>query len=214
MAIAAEGPVRSSDGGEAALARSHARAILAEARFHSPSVPRPLHGLLQTLGSALESPLNAVAKLVSSLGTVTPGGEGAVWGVLAAAVLALSGVLALRGARRALGGPGTPYAAGDGAPSARELELRAQAAETQGQLAEAVRLRFRAGLLRLQERELLDAAPSTLNAEVSRVLRSERFDALARRFEEIAYGGRAASEEDVRLAREEWSHLLERRSDE
>jgi Domain of unknown function (DUF4129) len=43
-------------------------------------------------------------------------------------------------------------------------------------------------------------------------LRSERFDALARRFDEIVYGGRPAGEEDVKVARQEWVALLSPRA--
>ncbi len=65
--------------------------------------------------------------------------------------------------------------------------------------------------MRLAEHELIEAAPSTLNAEVSRTLRSEHFDRLARNFEEIAYGGREADAEDVVASRREWSRLLRSR---
>ncbi len=194
----------------AALARGQARAILAEARFHSGPIPRPLHGLLHAVGSALESPLHALEELVSSLGALAPGGTITVWALLAAVVLALSAVLATRGARRALresyGGVG---AAGAGAPvRASELERDAAAAEAQGRNAEAVRLRFRAGLMRLAESEVIEAAPTMLNGEVSRALRSEHFDRLARSFEEIAYGGREADAEDLIASRQDWSRLL------
>ncbi len=195
--------------GAAATAREQARAILAEGRFHVSSVPRPLHGVLHAVGRALESPLHAVDELVSKLGVITPGGPTVVWAALAALVLALSGVLAVRGSRRALRDPGAGTSAGAGPPvRAADLERAAAAAEVQGRHADAVRLRFRAGLLALAESERLRAAPSMLNAEVSRALRSERFDALARRFDEIAYGGRAAIAEDVRTSRREWSRLL------
>jgi len=194
----------------AALARGQARAILEQTRFHSGPIPRPLHGLLHAVGSALESPLHALEELVSSLGALAPGGTTTVWAVLAAVVLALSTLLATRGARRALREPhGSGAAAGAGAPlRASDLEREAAAAEAQGRNAEAVRLRFRAGLMRLAEHELIETAPSTLNAEVSRALRSERFDRLARSFEEIAYGGREADTEDVVASRREWSRLL------
>ena len=139
-----------------------------------------------------------------------PGGSATVWAALAAALLALSAVLATRGARRSLRDPaGAGTGAGAArAPRASDLERDAAAAEAQGRHADAVRLRFRAGLMRLSERELLDGAPAMLNAEVSRALRSEHFDRLASRFEEIAYGGRQAVEEDVRCARHEWSSVL------
>jgi hypothetical protein len=194
----------------AAPARGQARAILDEARFHSGPIPRPLHGLLHAVGSALESPLQALEELVSSLGAGVPGGTATVWAILAAVVLALSAMLATRGARRALREPhGGGAGAGTGAPlRASDLERDATAAEAQGHNAEAVRLRFRAGLMRLAERELIEASPSTLNAEVSRALSSERFDRLARSFEEIAYGGRKADPEDVVASRRDWSRLL------
>jgi hypothetical protein len=91
---------------------------------------------------------------------------------------------------------------------ARDLERNADAAERDGRHADAVRLRFRAGLMRLAESERVQGAPSMLNAEISRALRSQRFDGLARRFEEIAYGGRAAMEQDAEASRHEWSRLL------
>lgn len=194
----------------AALARSQARAILAERRFRSGPVPRPLHGLLHTVGRALESPLQLLDELVAKVGNIAPGGTATVWAVLAAAVLALSALLATRGARRALREPyGTGALAGTGPPvRASDLERDATAAQAEGRHADAVRLRFRAGLMRLAERELVAAAPSMLNAEVSRALGSESFDQLARRFEEIAYGGRDAEEGDVLTSRREWSELL------
>jgi hypothetical protein len=196
--------------GAAALARSQARAILAEGRFHPAPVPHPLHGLLHAVGRALESPLHGVNELVSKLAVHTPGGATVVWAVLAAAVLALSGLLAVRGARRALSDPATGAAGAGAAPPIRatDLEREAVAAEARGRHADAVRLRFRAGLLRLAESELVADAPSMLNSEVSRALRSARFDALARRFDEIVYGGRAAMQEDVQASRLEWSRLL------
>jgi hypothetical protein len=197
--------------GAAATAREQARAILAEGRFHVSSVPRPLHGVLHAVGRALESPLHAVDELVSKLAVITPGGPTVVWAALAALVLVASGALAVRGSRRALRDPGAGTDAGAGAEPpvrAADLERAAAAAEVQGRHADAVRLRFRAGLLALAESERVEAAPSMLNADVSRALRSERFDALARRFDEIAYGGRAAIADDVRTSRREWSRLL------
>jgi hypothetical protein len=195
--------------GAAALARSQARAILAERRFHVAPIPRPLHGVLHAIGEALESPLHGVDELVSKLAASTPGGATVVWAALAALVLAVSGLLAVRGSRRALRGPAAGMGVG-AEPSMRavDLERDAASAELQGRHADAVRLRFRAGLMRLAESERVETAPSMLNAEVSRALRSERFDALARRFDEIAYGGRAAMQEDAQVARSEWSRLL------
>jgi hypothetical protein len=193
----------------ATLARERARAILAESRFHSGPIPRPLHGLLHAVGRALESPLQALEELVSSLAVDVPGGSITVWAALAAAVLVLTTALAARGARRSLRDPTGGGAQGAARTlRARDLERDAMAAEAQGRHGDAVRLRFRAGLMRLAELELVDGAPSMLNAEVARALDSEDFDRLARRFEQIAYGGREANAEDVRVARREWSSVL------
>jgi uncharacterized protein DUF4129 len=203
----ADGP---STGTAARLARERARAILAESRFHSGPIPRPLHGLLHAIGKALESPLEELEELVSSLAVGVPGGTATAWAALAAAVLALSALLAARGARRSLRDPTGDSARAGAARALRasDLERDATAAEAQGRHADAVRLGFRAGLMRLAERQLVDGAPSMLNADVSRALRSEHFDRLASRFEEIAYGGRQASAEDVRRARREWGSVL------
>jgi hypothetical protein len=201
--------ISSSMDGPAALARSQARTILAERRFRQGPIPRPLHGLLHAVGSALESPLGALEELVSKLSASTPGGSITVWAVLAALVLAISCVLAVRGSRRALRDPAADAGPGGGPPlRASDLERDAGEAEIQGRYAEAVRLRFRAGLMRLAERELVEAAPSMLNTEVSRALHSQRFDALARAFDEITYGGRAALAQDSEDSRREWSRLL------
>jgi uncharacterized protein DUF4129 len=198
-----------SAGAAATLARDRARAILAESRFHSGPIPRPLHGLLHAVGRALESPLQALEELVSSLAVDVPGGSTTVWAALAAGVLALTAALAARGARRSLRDPTGGGAQGAARTlRARDLERDATAAEAQERHGDAVRLRFRAGLMRLAELELVDGAPSMLNAEVARALDSEDFDRLARRFEQIAYGGREAGAEDVRVARREWSSVL------
>src|SRR6202167_1084560 len=145
----------------AALARSQARAILAERRFHSTPIPRPLHGVLHAVGKALEAPLHAVDEVVSKLGVHTPGGSTVVWAILAAFVLAISGALAARGSRRALSDPAALAARGGAAQPirARDLEREAETAARAGRHADAVRLRFRAGLMRLAESERIQGAP-------------------------------------------------------
>ncbi len=199
-----------SAGEPAAAARRLAREILAEGRFHKPTVPRPLHSVLQEIGRALESPLNGLGELVDKLGNGTPGGSGVVWGALALVVLITSAALSLRGARRALHDGASAGGSGGIAPlSASDLEREAAAAERSGRYAEAVRYRFRAGLLRLADREVVRDAPSMANGNIARALGSPAFEHLARRFDEITYGGRAASEEDVQLSRREWARVLE-----
>ena len=198
----------------AQAARRAARQILDEPRFHAAPVPRPLQGLLHAIGQALAFLPRTVNRLVSALAVSVPGGSAVVWGVLAALLLAVVVLLSLRTTRRLLADPAGGEAGSRAAapPSASELERAAVAAEREGRLGDAVRLRFQGGLLGLGEREVIDFAPSMSNGEVSRALRSERFDALARRFEEIVYGGRPAAEEDVTVSRREWGQLLSARA--
>ncbi len=92
-------------------------------------------------------------------------------------------------------------------PAAYERE--ADSAEAAGDLERAVRLRFRAGLLRLGQRGVIRYRPSLTTNEVRRLLGSETFDDLATRFEEVAYGGRDAEAADVRVARESWPRVLD-----
>ena len=44
---------------------------------------------------------------------------------------------------------------------------------------------------------------------MSRTLRSPRFDELAGQFDEVAYGGRSATESDVATARSAWPTIVE-----
>jgi hypothetical protein len=199
-----------SGGATASAARKTAQTILAEARFHSPTVPRPLHGVLHAIGAALESPLNALDELVAKIGQITPGGSAVVWTLLALALVGLTALLSTRGARRALSGQlayGTETEE-TAALSAAELEREANAAEREARYGEAVRYRFRAGLRTLADRELIGETPALVNAEISRTLRSPVFDTLAGRFEEIVYGGASADEQDAQRSRDEWELLL------
>ncbi|HEV2998536.1 MAG TPA: DUF4129 domain-containing protein [Solirubrobacteraceae bacterium] len=194
----------------AEAARREAQRILAEPRFHASKIPRPLHGVLQSLGELLAFLPHNLDRLVNLLGEFVPGGSGVVWGILAASLLALTALLGTRMTRRLLSDPRAPVSHAGQAPppSAAEIERAAAAAEREGRFAEAVRLRFQGGLLGLGEREAIEYRPSISNVEVSHALRSERFDRLARRFEEIAYGGSPAGNEDAEAAREEWGRLL------
>jgi hypothetical protein len=71
-----------------------------------------------------------------------------------------------------------------------------------------VRLRFRAGLVRLAERNAILVPRFTPNAAVARIVNSPEFDGLALRFDEIAYGAAPATADDAREARERWSAVL------
>lgn len=186
-------------------AREEARRILAEERFHETELPRPLRRPLEWLGEQLEPIGDLLAWVVGSMSLV-------VWLLLAAAVLIVAIVVALglvgRRGPPAPGGLGRRQA--ERALDAAALEREAEAAERAGDLEGALRLRFRAGILRLVERRQLDDPALVTTGSLVRRLRSEAFAAGARAFDEVVYGRRAPTEEDVRVVREGWRAVLAR----
>jgi Domain of unknown function (DUF4129) len=92
-----------------------------------------------------------------------------------------------------------------------DLERRAAEAEQVGDGRAAIRLRFQAGLIRLGRSGMLTYRPSLTTREASEQLDSPLFAPLAGTFEEVTYGGRDATPDDVRIARETWPTLTGRR---
>jgi len=195
--------------GSAAEARRAAQEILTERRFRAGPIPRPLEGVLHAIGVVLDPIFHAIRRAFDSVAGVIPGGDFVLWAILAALLLGAIAVLTLHGTRRVLAEPAGAWTpAGPRRTSPQALEASADAAERDGRLQEAVRLRFQAGLMRLAEADVIDPASATPNAQLRRMLRSERFDALARRFDEIVYGGDEARAEDIEAARREWPRLV------
>jgi len=192
-------------------ARDQAREILSEERFQEPAFPTPFKGFFEWLGERLQPILDAVGGLLGKLAGPLPGGRALLLGVLAALALVAIAALFSREVRRrqarsvAVHGASSPSEA---RADARELERLAAAAEGNGDLQEAVRLRFRAGLTRLDDRGAIRMRPSLTTGEVARRLRSQPFERLAGDFDEIVYGGREAEPTDVDVARAEWPRVL------
>lgn len=189
-----------------AVAREQAREILGQRRYQPADVPRPFEGVLEWLGDRLRPVGDAFDWLLSS-------GPGRF--VLVAGLIALVAVVTTTIARRR--GPAMDSLRGrardrDGEESLdpTELERAADAAERRGDLEQALRLRFRAGLLRLDAAGAIRLRPSLTSGDVRRGLRQPGFDDLALTFDEVAYGGRAASRDDVRAARDRWPQVLAR----
>jgi hypothetical protein len=88
------------------------------------------------------------------------------------------------------------------------LERQADDAEARGDYSAAVRLRFRAGLLRLDHAGAIRLGPSLTAGQVARRLSLDAFDAVAREFETVAYGGHDADHDAVTAARRGWSRVL------
>ncbi|MEA2349872.1 MAG: hypothetical protein QOG86_813 [Thermoleophilaceae bacterium] len=205
------GPVAGPTATTSAAARERAAAILRERRFHGGPGPRPLHGVFTAIGEAAKAVIDPIGRLLHRIGSGFPGGAPVFWLLVAGLVIAAAAALTSRSVRRraaaverlrgeTVGGPG--------GKSPDALEREADEAERAGDLEHAVRLRFRAGLLRLDLVHAIDFRPAITTTEVSGALHSPAFDELALTFEEVAYGGRPAAPPDVEAARREWPALL------
>lgn len=191
-----------------ARAREVAREILSDEPFTEDRLPRPFQGFLRRLGDLIVDP---VIRFFSRIGDALPDAGSPPWVVLALAVVVAAATVASRLIRDR--GRERPRRAGAGFEEdlidPDQLEARAEEAERRGELAAALRLRFRAGLLRLDRIGALEFRPGLTNWAASRLLGSARFDGLAAGFDEVVYGGRAATTVDVGEARTGWPVVLE-----
>lgn len=186
------------------VAREQAREILSGARYETgDSVPRPLRGPLEWLGDRLRPVWEWLADVASAV-------PWPVWVSLAMAIVAaiVWAIVRANERRRLTAARHEAVAAGE-RPDPAALEAEADRAERAGDLARAVRLRFRAGLLRLDIQGTTDASASTTNTDVRATLDSATFDTLSESFEEIAYNERAATGDDTTHARDDWPRVLE-----
>ena len=188
--------------------RREARAVLGQGRFHEQALPRPLHSALAWLGRRL-SPLGRPFRWLAR----ELGGADLVLTILGAVVALAAAVVAFLTARRRAAAELLYFPDledGGGSSNPAELARLAEQRERDGDYEGAVRLRFRAGLLLLDRARAIRYRASLTTAELSRALRSDDFDGVARDFDEIVYGGRSADEEDARAARDGWKRVLER----
>jgi hypothetical protein len=185
--------------------RADAREIVSQRRFRGTRVEGPFRGLLDRIAGWLEP----IGDLVPRLDRALPGGRVVVWGLLGAAVIALGWLLGGRTIRRRAALAATAGWGGRArGESPGELERLAEEAERRGEHEAALRLRFRAGLLRLDARGAIEYRPSLQTHEVAVTLGSEAFDRLAAGFDDVVYGERPASAEDVEAARRDWEAVL------
>lgn len=188
-------------------ARSEADDILSERRFRGSEAPRPLRGLLDWLADRLRIFGDAFNWLADRL----PGSDSTAAVLLATLVLLaaafVSARIAARRSRRILEERHRADVRRRADPS--DLERAADEAERNGDLEEALRLRFRAGLLRLERANVIAFHESMTSGEVARQLRSREFDLIASTFDEVVYGRRPPGSPDLRAARDGWPRVLQ-----
>lgn len=193
-------------GSAAEAARGAAARELQDGAYRPDSQPKPFKGLFEELDDVVDD-------VVDALDAQLPGGTAVPWVVLALLLVALTAVVGVVLGRRIELAPAGASPVGVRGPTEdpAAMDRDADAAERRGDHAEAVRLRFRAGLLRLDARHRIDLRASSTTGEVRRALRSPRFDRVARTFDEITYGRREAIPDDTAEAREAWPQILAER---
>ena len=153
-------------------ARRVAEDILTDPRFHPRRSPRPFAGFFERLGELIVDP---VIRFFRSIGNLLPEVGSPAWVALALAVILAAVVLMIRLSN---GRGRQQFTRGGGSISDEEgldpdeLERRAEEAERHGDLDRALRLRFRAGLVRLDEAGVVRLRPGLTNSTVGRALRS------------------------------------------
>jgi hypothetical protein len=198
--------VRAARGGSPAESRQQAAEILDDRRFTGTGIPRPFEGPIAWLGDRIRP----ILAWLNDRGSSVPGGPLAMWIALSALVLLAAGTITSTTIRRrALAIERRRTAAAPEAENPAALERAADEAERDGDWERAVRLRFRAGLLRLDRRRVLTYRPSLTTGEVARAVGVPSFADVGARFDEIAYGGRTAEREDAEAARSGWKTVLE-----
>jgi len=183
-------------------ARDDARRILERDEYQPKDVPRPFRGVLNWMADRLEPVADAIEWLFGHgwLGSLFLG---------ALVVLAIA-VAALAVSRRNAAVSGADRGSRRAARlDPDDLDREATEAEDRGDLERALRLRFRAGLLRLDQVGAIRFHDGVTSRQVAADLRSPRFDDLRATFDEVVYGRRPASTPDLDQARARWPELLE-----
>ena len=193
--------------------RQAAGRILSESRFQPPKPPRPLAGAIRQLGRWLEPVVRPLARWLAPVGRLLLAvyRNTLAMAVVGLLVVALAAATTARMVKRRSHGA---LADGEGAIGGRRqdpdaLEREADAAEAAGDLDRAFRLRFLAGVLRLDRAGVLRYRPSLTTGELVRTVRSDTLPGLAAAFDQIAYGGRHPAPDDVARAKQDWPRVLQ-----
>ena len=193
-------------GAVAAGAGREAASILEGRRFKEPDVPRPFAGILRRIGRWLEPISDPLGHWWDWVGRSVPAQLAIVAVVFAGALLISIRLVGRRGAqavRRA-----RAFGVDVDGLDPDQLEGEATAAERAGDLERAVRLRFLAGVLRLDRAGVLSYRSSLTTGQLKARVSSASFSELAGAFDEIAYGGRPAGESDVEAAKRSWPRVV------
>ncbi len=188
-------------------ARDRAREIVDGWEAKDP--PKPFRGVLDWIGDLIKAVTERVRDAIDALFDMLP--APIAWlivAALAAGIVWLIVKTLRRSVDRRRRTPATD-AQQEQALDPEVLERDADHAAAHGDHARAVRLRFRAGLIRLdRDADAITYHDGIGNAEVRRVVRNETFDSLADTFDEITYGDTPAEPTDEQQARQTWPSVV------
>jgi hypothetical protein len=192
-------------------AQNEARHILAGRRYRGAPVPRPLHGVLRWIGDRFSPITHWIGDRFSWLPSWSRSWvEWAAVVIVATVIVAfVKAMVTARSRAGRLGADATGLGSAPRGDDPAALEAEASEAEARGDLALAVRLRFRAGLVRLdRDAHAISYRPSIPTNDVRAQLGSPAFDDLADTFEEITYGSTPAETADTADARRQWPRVV------
>jgi hypothetical protein len=187
-------------------AAQEAASILEGRRFQEPDVPRPFAGVLRTIGRWLEPLSGPLDRFWDWVAESVPAQLVIAGLVFTGALLVSTRLVGRRGAQAVRRSRSIGIEAGG--LDADQLEREADAAERAGDLDHAVRLRFVAGVLRLDRAGVIAYRSSLTTGQLKATVGSPVFAQLAGAFDEIAYGGRPAEPADIDAARQTWPRVL------
>lgn len=194
-------------------ARDSARQILRRREFQPERAPKPLAGPVRWIGDRLNGIADwlgaAIQAVFDWIFHLLPG----VWGLILGVVICvgLAAVVVWLIGRNRVSATRVDRGRENSSPEfedPRALERAADSAIQGGQYALAVRLRYRAGLIRLDRADVIDLRPWNTSAHLTRRLDSRRFDRLTDTFDAVTYGAQPATNADAAIARTEWPELL------
>lgn len=206
LADALDGGSGADVGADPAASRDAARRVLDDDKFQEDQVPRPFKGVLEWIADRLR-PVGDLLDRVFGPILDLPGGPFVLGALLVGAGAAGVAWLIGRRSRAAVAAEG---AAGlvDPTLDPADLDRRADRAETAGDLARALRLRYQAGLLRLARDGRLVLRPDTTASGAAEQVDDAALHRITATFEAVAYGGRSPSPDELREARADWAAVL------
>lgn len=207
----AAAPATGSTPADPAADRDSARDILDGRKYNPVDPPRPFRGILKQIGEWLDTIFGPVVRPIGDwLGSVS--GNRLVQWIVPLAVIGAAFVIGIRLSQRRAASEllrRTPRGADERGDDPETLERLADGAERAGDLSRAYRLRFRAGLLRLDAKGAIKYRPSMTTSALARAVLSPSFAHLAGEFDEVAYGNRPVAPDDLQASRHEWRRVLE-----